>query len=589
MLAEALRYAHAGYSVIPVQPRGKVPLCEHGSKDSTTDEGTIRAWWEKWPDANIGVTLENLVVIDIDPRNGGDIDSLPHKLPDTCYALTGGKGWHYAYHVANGAKFPASLGPGIDVKSGRGAYIVVEPSIHASGEKYVWLDESELWAVKPAEAPAWLATPDEKPHEETRHSRATQWLDSIRAGNGLHDSTRDLAAHYASMGLGFEEICKLLEIALHASMAPRDDRWHERFNSIPRQVNTAIVKFREDKKPKLEDLLSAAFWVESARVRTDLPYVVKGLFGKGQVIVFWGPPGSGKTFVTMELACAVGAGAWWRGRRTRPGVVLYVAAESSRPYVENRIAALRRERPEIGAAKVMIVPIALDLLHAQHGDVERVIEAAKTLAKNTGEVVLIIIDTLAVTFGGGDENSSDDMGNYVTNIVRIRQETGAAVLIVHHCGKDEARGMRGHSALLGAIDSELSIEGKPGEEHILKTGKVRDGDGNQDLFAFSLRVVDLGVDQDGDPVTSCVIDSADAAGTANARQKRKSAGLGKNQKAIIRLLSDAGGRISRPELVAKLKEQGVTKTRAYESIGALLDIKLIESIAGISQTELSII
>ena len=102
--------------------------------------------------------------------------------------------------------------------------------------------------------------------------------------------------------------------------------------------------------------------------------------------------------------------------------------------------------------------------------------------------------------------------------------------------------MRGHSALLGALDAELAIEGAADQERILRTGKVRDGDGFQDLFAFTLKAVVLGIEQDGEEVKSCVVKSTD---TANARRKRNAAGLGKNQKAVLRVLEERGGRMVR--------------------------------------------
>lgn len=317
--------------------------------------------------------------------------------------------------------------------------------------------------------------------------------------------------------------------------------------------------------------LLAGFWAHDAKVTTALPYVVKGIFGKGQIIVFWGAPGGGKSFNVTEIACCIGANVRWRGRRVRGGVVVCVVAESARPYIENRIAALIQERPELARAAVFIVPLALDLLHAERGDVDRVIATAKNLAEQIGEVVLIAIDTLAATFGGGDENTPGDMGQYVANIRRIIAETSAAVLIVHHCGKNEAAGMRGHSALLGALDAELAIEGEPGGQRILRTGKVRDGAAFTDLFAFTLRVIDLGTDQDGDPVTTCVIDSTDERGTRRARQQRKGAALGKHQKAVLHTLETAGGRMARVELARKLKDEGMARNRVHDAIGGLLE------------------
>lgn len=156
MLEFAIRYARAGYPVFPLRPRSKIPVTPNGSHDASIDEGVIAGWWKQWPEANIGLTLGGLVVVDVDPRNGGEVDALP-KMPDTCYAKTGGGGWHYLFRAKPGVRYNAHPSSGIDVKSGHGAYIVVEPSIHESGHKYTWLDETEPWSAKPAEAPHWLA------------------------------------------------------------------------------------------------------------------------------------------------------------------------------------------------------------------------------------------------------------------------------------------------------------------------------------------------------------------------------------------------------------------------------------------------
>jgi hypothetical protein len=333
------------------------------------------------------------------------------------------------------------------------------------------------------------------------------------------------------------------------------------------------------------ELLESSFWARDAMVRLQMPYVIKGIIGPGQIVVCWGAPGSGKTFVTLEASCAVGSGQRWRGRRTRAGTVIYVLAESSRPYAENRIAALKRESPKIADTKVLFVPLALDLLHADRGDVERVIDTAKHL----GAVSLIVVDTLAVTFGGGDENKSEDMGAYVGNIKRIAAETGAAVIVVHHCGKDEAKGMRGHTALLGALDAELVVEVIEDGQRILRTGKVRDGDAYTDLFAFKLRPVDLGEDQDGDAVRTCVVESLDEEGTRRARRKSKGAKLGKHQRTVLRALEAAGGRMVRTDLAHKLKDDGMPRNRVHDAMGALLEAGVLIAHNDCTPPEVSIL
>lgn len=267
-----------------------------------------------------------------------------------------------------------------------------------------------------------------------------------------------------------------------------------------RDVSTWLTQ-EEEAVPRL---ISAGFTVNESRVHLDLPYLVKGIFDRRQLLVLWGRPGSGKTFIACHLAAHIGAGVSWVGQRVKKGRVLYICAESTRARLENRVSLLRTTYPELALSEVLFVPVCLDLLHGE-SDIEDVLAAARSM----GDVALIVIDTLAVTMGGGDENGPEDMGRYVTNVKRIKDETGAAVLVVHHGGKDETRGMRGHSSLVAAIDAELiveQVEAAPGQPtRILKSGKLREGVSNADLFAFDLSSSSLGIDPDGDLVTTCVV------------------------------------------------------------------------------------
>ena len=138
----ALCYAELGYPVFPLRPRDKRPITEHGVKDASSDPKEIRAWWQRWPDANIGLACDGLIVVDIDPRNGGPADRSDFieqfgPIPETAEAITGGGGRHILFRYAGGP-VPKQLAEGIDLKAGEGAYIVVAPSIHPTGGRYSW-------------------------------------------------------------------------------------------------------------------------------------------------------------------------------------------------------------------------------------------------------------------------------------------------------------------------------------------------------------------------------------------------------------------------------------------------------------------
>ncbi|MGO9605457.1 MAG: bifunctional DNA primase/polymerase [Candidatus Binataceae bacterium] len=166
LLRAALTYAeHFGFMVFPCKPGGKTPLTEHGYKDARRDPSQIRKWWERWPEANIGIatgTISGIVVLDIDPRHGGD-DTLEvlraehGKLPETPTVLTGGGGFH-SYLRHPGGVVPnsvAKVGQGIDVR-GDGGYVIAPESIHESGNPYSWKVSSHIRDIPLAEPPSWL-------------------------------------------------------------------------------------------------------------------------------------------------------------------------------------------------------------------------------------------------------------------------------------------------------------------------------------------------------------------------------------------------------------------------------------------------
>lgn len=157
----ALAYARRGWHVLPCRPRGKEPLTPHGCKDATTDEQTIRSWWQRWPAANVAIATgraSGICVLDVDPRAGGD-ETLAalERLPPTVEALTGGGGRHlYFRHPGGHVKSAArALGPGLDVKAD-GGYVIAPPSVHPSGAEYAWELSSHPDDVPLAEPPGWL-------------------------------------------------------------------------------------------------------------------------------------------------------------------------------------------------------------------------------------------------------------------------------------------------------------------------------------------------------------------------------------------------------------------------------------------------
>ena len=145
------------------------------------------------------------------------------------------------------------------------------------------------------------------------------------------------------------------------------------------------------------------------------------------------------------------------------------------------------------------VPAPLDKSETGKKGVKRIIQAAERLKAASGsDVALIVIDTLARAMAGDDENAASDMTAFIERRAsEIARTTGAAVLVVHHPGKDNAKGMRGSTALFAACDCVIKISKRDGGGGEALIEKVKDGEVGP-LFAYRLRQVDLGTDADGD-------------------------------------------------------------------------------------------
>ena len=270
-------------------------------------------------------------------------------------------------------------------------------------------------------------------------------------------------------------------------------------------------------------------WFDDIEPSLQDGYIIKDVIGEATMSVVYGPSNSGKTFFALDMAYHIAIGAEWRGQRVRGGGVLYLAAEGGKGLL-NRISALKRTHG------VCDVPLAvkragLDLLKSE-ADLQHIVDLAREVNERA-PLRIIIIDTLSRVIAGGDENSAQDMTALIRNIGAIQEATQAHICIVHHTGKDTARGARGHSSLRAATDTEIEVEVSDtddGPTRAANVTKQRDYNGGQ-VYPFTLKMVELGQDNDGDQVTSCVVEAADSA--EYQRQKQQYERLGGNQKIII--------------------------------------------------------
>lgn len=230
-------------------------------------------------------------------------------------------------------------------------------------------------------------------------------------------------------------------------------------------------------------------------------WLVRGFLVQAGLATIYGYPGSGKSFLAIDMALRIAAGWPVDGHAVRQSPVIYVAAEGPNG-VRKRVAAFRQHHGVRDDLPFALVPCAVNLLEPQ-ADIRRLIqkigEAAKRLGAPPG---LIVIDTLAATFGGGDENTSA-MVVYMNNLARMRDEFGATVALVHHRPKDALNNTpRGHSSLMGAMDTIILVE--YGVVRCASVTKQKDAEAGTPL-GFELKSVMLGTDEEGEPVTAAVV------------------------------------------------------------------------------------
>jgi hypothetical protein len=163
----------------------------------------------------------------------------------------------------------------------------------------------------------------------------------------------------------------------------------------------------------------------------------------------------------------------------------------------------------------------------EHGELITAIRGLETVP------VAVVLDTLNRSLSGS-ENSDEDMGAYIKATDALRETFDCAVLIVHHCGLSGDR-PRGHTSLTGAVDAQLAVKNDFNENVIVTVECMKDGQSGDVIASRLERVEEVGIDDDGDPISSCVVVPSEA--TAGTKSTIK---LTQNQQTFLEVLARAG-------------------------------------------------
>jgi hypothetical protein len=242
---------------------------------------------------------------------------------------------------------------------------------------------------------------------------------------------------------------------------------------------------------------------------------LKGILPYEGLASIYGPSTSGKSFLAFDIAVAIAEGNDWFGCRTTKSTVVYVALEGESGF-KNRVAAWELENGQLLPPNMLMVMQPFQITNPF--DVEELVAVLPHGA-------VVIVDTLNRTAPTSDENSSMEMGEILQACKQLQALINGLIILVHHTGKDNTRGARGHSSFFAALDGAIEVERK-GTERKWSVAKAKDGqDGKSSPFDLKRHV--LGVDSDGDEISSCTIEAA--LGSLFAKPKPK----GKKQKTAL--------------------------------------------------------
>jgi hypothetical protein len=446
-LTYALKYYSLGLSVIPLQSGDKRPLLsswqEFQQRRATPEE--IRVWWEKWPQANVGIVtgaVSGIIVLDVDGKEGEEaLKANRLALPITWAARTGGGGWHYFFKHPGGVvlNFVRRL-PGIDLR-GDGGYIVAPPSLHPSGRRYTWAitpGQAEL-----AEPPDWLM----ELIETTKSGRLEpeEWERDLYEGERNTELTRR-AGSLLARGIPAAEVLTMLLA------------WNEKHCKPPlpeREVANIVASIakREAQKPHKTETTGTGNGTGKKVIRPivtcladvegeEVEWLWYPFIPLGKLTILEGDPGTGKTWLALQIAANVSTGNPFpspdgvpRGWRT-PGNVVYLTGE------DGLADTLKPRLERLGAdtSRIFVVEgwASIDPETGEESQGTVTLQHLPILRQVLEEIrpQLLVIDPIQAYLGMGvDMHKANEVRPVLTGIAKLAEEFQVAVLLIRHLAK----------------------------------------------------------------------------------------------------------------------------------------------------------
>ena len=550
LLEAALGYASNNWPVFPCKAGLKTPACTHGFKNATTDPEQIREWWKDNP-YNIGIATgpSKLVVVDCDLVDGEPIGETNFKalpgyepLSETLAVTTrsGGKQFYFKAPESVISSSNSVLCSKVDIKA-KDAYVIAPPSFVDRDNKAKGGSYSFDNCVEPAVLPDWLEQKllgkpnrpqpantaplkvqgSDFPCNETNKEKLRQAVRNRlkRKDCSTQDEWVQLLFEFRSLvflvGWKDEQAWVLFdEICQQSCMGNYDEegnraRWDvDDFKPDGKTYKSLLAELSKNTTAPEGLPLALANRPEPVKRfklltipevlnQPDSSWLVKGLLPASGIGAIYGASNSGKSFLVIDLLMSLCLGwSWFAFKVPKPRPVVYLALEGG-GGIKNRLTAYLKHYGITAPANFRLIIDAFDIRDQATDLLEAITEI---------NPAIVCIDTLNQSAPGSDENSNVDMSLIISKAKEISAAINGLVLLVHHTGKDISKGLRGHSSLNAALDIAIEVQNETAKNpKMFKVTKSKDG--SCDISgAFKLKVVELGVDSDGDKITSCIVE-----------------------------------------------------------------------------------
>jgi Bifunctional DNA primase/polymerase, N-terminal/AAA domain/Primase C terminal 2 (PriCT-2) len=481
MLNAALRLAKHGWPVFPCNPLNKKPLSEHGFKDATLDDNSIKAMWSRWPLAMIGVPTgvkSGFWVLDLDidaDKNGiaeWDKILLDHPEPiftRVHYTPRGGRHLLFRQDPERPVRNSTSkIAIGIDVR-GDGGYVIVPPSRTESGKQY---SSNEVQGI--AGAPDWLydlvisddpfkQQEQQKPHHQPTTEQVRMalsvipnidlgWDDWNRIGMATWRATNGNHAGLAA----FVEWSK--KSAKHNKKDSCSDRWKTYAKCPPTEIGVGTIFFladqadpdwrdryqdyaRQKQKPIPNLQLEKLFPIVEEDIPTRL-WIVPGLLMREALTMTAAPGGTGKSMLTIHVGIMLATGMQWAGWKPRQrSKVLIINSEENKDEMKRRaFAAASRMQADMNdlSDNLVLVKNLEDIAIAEYNHRTNSMRPLPLIEKLVAFIEehkfdVVIIDPFAESFIG--QETTTEMKGVGAMWRNIARRTHCAIWLVHHTRK----------------------------------------------------------------------------------------------------------------------------------------------------------